>query len=97
MSRSPRIAYEPIQYKDWVIPPGVSRVILNECTENDLLSIRQTPVSESIYFVHWDPTLFPEPSKFRPERWIKAQETGFRLEKYMICFSRGSRSCLGIK
>ncbi|RAO64541.1 uncharacterized protein BHQ10_000553 [Talaromyces amestolkiae] len=77
MSRSPRIAYEPIQYQDWVIPPG-------------------TPVSESIYFVHWDPTLFPEPSKFRPERWIKAQETGVRLEKYMICFSRGSRSCLGI-
>ncbi|OKL60424.1 hypothetical protein UA08_03974 [Talaromyces atroroseus] len=55
-----------------------------------------TPVSESVYFVHQDPKIFPEPKKFRPERWIEAQQNGLRLDRYMVCFSKGSRSCLGI-
>lgn len=44
-----------------------------------------------------DPTIFPEPEEFIPERWLKAQESGHRLDRYLVAFTKGSRSCLGIK
>ncbi|CAG8020504.1 unnamed protein product [Penicillium nalgiovense] len=55
-----------------------------------------TPVSESNYFVHMDPTLFPEPEKFDPERWIRATEKGEYLSRYIVSFTKGSRQCLGM-
>ncbi|KAJ9268666.1 hypothetical protein DTO212C5_5273 [Paecilomyces variotii] len=55
-----------------------------------------TPVSQCNYFVHMDPTIFPNPFEFQPERWIEAKDKGNRLEKYMVSFSRGSRQCVGI-
>ncbi|CAG8158787.1 unnamed protein product [Penicillium olsonii] len=55
-----------------------------------------TPVSQSNYFVHMDPTLFPEPSKFNPERWIRAAENGEFLSRYIVSFTKGSRQCLGM-
>ncbi|KAJ9243589.1 hypothetical protein DTO169E5_2504 [Paecilomyces variotii] len=77
MSRLPRIAHEPLQYRDWIIPPG-------------------TPVSESVYFIHQDPSIFPDPEEFIPERWLEQKKNGVRLERYLVPFSKGSRSCLGI-
>jgi hypothetical protein len=59
--------------------------------------LRQTPVSQAIYFVHHDPTIFPEPEKFDPERWIRASNDGTNLKKYMVSFNKGSRQCLGMK
>lgn len=38
-----------------------------------------------------NPTVFPDPHAFRPERWL--EDPG--LEKYQVAFSRGTRSCLG--
>ncbi|CAI7611117.1 unnamed protein product [Penicillium glandicola] len=55
-----------------------------------------TPVSQSNYFVHMDPTLFPEPEKFDPERWIHAAEKGEYLSRYIVSFTKGSRQCLGM-
>ncbi|KAH8705225.1 putative cytochrome P450 [Talaromyces proteolyticus] len=55
-----------------------------------------TPVSESTYFVLQDPEIFPNPEEFIPERWIEAQQSGFRLDRFLVCFSKGSRACLGI-
>jgi hypothetical protein len=57
----------------------------------------QTPVSQSNYFVHMDPTLFPEPSKFDPERWVRAAENGEYLSRFIVSFTKGSRQCLGMK
>lgn len=44
-----------------------------------------------------DPTIFPEPADFKPERWIEAKENNIRLDRYMVSFGRGSRQCVGIK
>lgn len=54
----------------------------------------RTPVSETIYFVLTDPTIFPEPKVFRPERWL---EDGEGLRKYQVSFNLGSRQCIGMK
>ncbi|KAH7141326.1 trichodiene oxygenase [Dactylonectria estremocensis] len=56
-----------------------------------------TPVSQSTYFVHTDPNIFPEPFEFEPERWIKAAESGVNLQKYLVSFSKGSRQCIGLQ
>ncbi|CAI7582100.1 unnamed protein product [Penicillium crustosum] len=55
-----------------------------------------TPVSQTAYFVHMDPSIFPDPERFEPERWIRASKEGLHLERYIVSFSKGSRQCLGI-
>ncbi|KAE8369043.1 cytochrome P450 [Aspergillus caelatus] len=55
-----------------------------------------TPVSQSIYFMHMDPTIFPNPEAFNPERWLEASSKGERLTKFLVPFSKGSRICLGM-
>ena len=51
-----------------------------------------TPVSMSTLHIHDNPTLFPDPRSFQPERFIKQPQ----LKKYVNSFSRGTRQCLGI-
>ncbi|ORY17178.1 cytochrome P450 [Clohesyomyces aquaticus] len=53
---------------------------------------RGTPVMESLYLIHMDPDISPEPFAFRPECWIENP----KLTKYLFAFSRGSRGCLGM-
>jgi cytochrome P450 len=40
-----------------------------------------------------DPSIFPEPFEFKPERWLNNRG----LQKYQVAFSKGRRACLGIK
>jgi len=53
-----------------------------------------TPVGMSSKIMHDDPSVFAEPEKFDPERWLRpgAEE----LNKYLVPFSKGSRMCLGM-
>lgn len=55
-----------------------------------------TPVSQSTYLIHNDPSIFPDPKSFEPERWSRAAQQGVNLEKYLVSFSKGSRVCLGM-
>ena len=48
---------------------------------------------QSIYLLHMDPVVFPDPFSFRPERWI--EDKG--LTKYLFSFGKGNMSCLGMK
>jgi len=50
-------------------------------------------VSCSAYMIHTNSEHFPEPNKLVPERW--QGEDGKKLEKYMLAFSKGPRSCIG--
>ncbi|KAI9783670.1 MAG: hypothetical protein M1839_003518 [Geoglossum umbratile] len=53
-----------------------------------------TIVGMSSMFVHNDETIFPEPEEFSPDRWLGPDSKA--LEKWLVAFSRGPRSCLGI-
>lgn len=57
-----------------------------------------TPTSMSYYFMHHNPALFPEPSRFLPERWLtpESKDTANRLDRYLVPFCKGSRNCVGI-
>lgn len=50
-------------------------------------------VGMSGLYVEFDPKIFPDPHKFKPERWLEpgAKE---RLEPYLVTFSKGTRMCV---
>ncbi|KAL5050939.1 hypothetical protein BDW71DRAFT_215080 [Aspergillus fruticulosus] len=52
-----------------------------------------TIVSHSSHFVHSNPDIFEDAHSFIPERWLG--EKGKLLDKWLLAFSRGPRSCLG--
>lgn len=54
------------------------------------------PVGMSTGLLSLDPAVFPNPKNFDPERWVDPVERR-RLDKYLIVFGRGTRSCVGIK
>lgn len=51
----------------------------------------------AIYHIHYNETLFENPRVFDPERWLQGSEVTAERAKFLVPFSRGSRSCLGIK
>jgi cytochrome P450 len=54
-----------------------------------------TAVSMTIVDVLTDPSIFPDPDRFKPERWLGPD--GKRLEKFLIPFNKGPRQCIGIE
>lgn len=54
-----------------------------------------TPISMSVSQLHLDPHIFENPLEFNPGRWLGADAS--RLNHYYVPFSKGSRSCLGLK
>ncbi len=40
--------------------------------------------------------LFPDPKRYDPERWLGAHNEKKNLERYLVNFGKGPRSCLGI-
>jgi cytochrome P450 len=51
-----------------------------------------TPIGMSAFQIHHDESIFPDSNSFLPERWADNPE----LDRYMVSFTKGSRSCLGI-
>jgi cytochrome P450 len=46
-----------------------------------------------------EPTIFPEPDRFNPQRWIDAEQKGnveLMREQFLV-FGKGARGCLGRK
>ncbi len=52
-----------------------------------------TPLSSISYFTHYNADIFPEPTVFRPERWLVSETE--RLDRYLVAFGRGTRNCVG--
>ena len=52
-----------------------------------------TTVSISAYVAHRDESVFPEPEKFMPERWLG--EGSRELQAGFVAFSTGARGCIG--
>jgi cytochrome P450 len=65
-------------------------------TFNGYMVPKGTIVGMSIYLMHRDPDIFPEPDKFDPERWLDPVRSK-RLDKYLVSFSRGSTQCVGMQ
>ncbi|KAI3855569.1 hypothetical protein MKX03_006607 [Papaver bracteatum] len=63
-----------------------------------------TPVMVNIYAVHYDPTVWAEPQRFMPERFLwdlndggdKSKATTLSMERSFIAFGAGRRICAGM-
>ncbi|KAF2190227.1 putative cytochrome P450 [Zopfia rhizophila CBS 207.26] len=57
-----------------------------------------TVVSMSMRDMHFNPSIFPNPYCFDPNRWIHATPTELeRMEKAFVPFGRGVRGCIGLE
>jgi cytochrome P450 len=57
-----------------------------------------TIISSSAPVVHNDPSVFPNPDLFVPDRWLREDGSyNVAMEQYLVAFSKGQRSCIGIK
>jgi cytochrome P450 len=45
----------------------------------------------SAYELHFNATIFPEPERFVPERWLEAAD---EMQKFWFAFGAGSRACI---
>ncbi|KAK6835202.1 hypothetical protein RU639_002110 [Aspergillus parasiticus] len=55
-----------------------------------------TRISAAQFVFHHNETIFPNPSQFDPERWLKSSSDELRtMEQYFMPFSKGSRACIG--
>lgn len=52
------------------------------------------PVGMSAYLQHSDPTVYPKPFEFMPERWLRDVDPA--MHRNYVPFCRGSRNCLGM-
>ncbi|KAF5516291.1 Cytodhrome P450 monooxygenase aflU [Colletotrichum siamense] len=86
--------------------PGVSHRSARIAREEDLVYKtrdgkkewvipRGTPIGMTSMINHWDKELFPDPDEFSPERWLVDGKPNYKLQKYLLAFGKGSRSCIG--
>jgi cytochrome P450 len=68
-----------------VVPEGGAKIASHYVPAGAIVSCGST-------FVHYNSSLFPNPHEFQPERWL--DQPG--LDQWLVAFSRGPRSCLGV-
>ncbi|KAI9434338.1 putative cytochrome P450 [Lactarius indigo] len=77
------------------VPAGLPRVVPPSGTV--IAGIRipgGAVVSQSPLFLHFSDQIFPKPHEFLPDRWLEPGSKA--LDNYLVAFSKGPRSCLGI-
>jgi len=96
----PRLPYTEAVVKEGLrlYPPAyvIGRESLKDCE----LGGYRCPAGTTIYFAPWvlhrDPRFFPDPERFRPERWMESGGSTSKLPKYAyIPFGGGPRICIG--
>lgn len=55
-----------------------------------------TPVGMTLVLLHADDTMYPNPRRFNPDRWV-GPDGGQKLVKTFAPFSRGTRAYLGMQ
>ncbi|KAJ8080309.1 hypothetical protein PM082_017142 [Marasmius tenuissimus] len=89
----PRVVPSEVTICGFNVPPQVSAF---EGKVVPLLNGSQTTVSAGSTFVHRNPKLYPSPYEFRPERWLDPDMKDIE-SRFFVPFSKGPRSCLGVK
>ncbi|RYP52142.1 hypothetical protein DL768_002692 [Monosporascus sp. mg162] len=82
------------------LSPGVASRLARIAPDRDLVygkwSIPSgTPVGMTALLMHKNESLYPDPEKFDPERWMDI-EARKKADKTFAPFSRGTRICLGM-
>lgn len=87
------VIQEALRLSHGVVAP-LPRVVTETKCIGGYLVPEGTVVAMSHIFVHYNPTLFPNPLKFDPDRWSKGNSA--ELLNYLVPFSKGQRQCIGL-
>lgn len=88
---------EPVTNRQILVAPEEDLVVGGSSSgRGEIVIPRGTPVSQTFRDVLLDPEIFPSPREFDPDRFARAAGAGERLDRYLVSFSRGGRSCAGI-
>lgn len=87
---------EPVTNRQILVAPEEDLVCGSSRGGGEIVIPRGTPVSQTFRDILLDQEIFPEPREFDPDRFARAAEQGERLDRYLVSFSRGGRSCAGI-
>lgn len=79
------------------LPASEPRSLPVESTIDGYLVPAGTTVSMSPYTLHRNASVFPEPLKFKPERWLGEYGDLVEMKKWFWAFSSGGRMCIGIQ
>lgn len=88
-ARTARVAHETLTYTP---SPYVTS---SSGTSNSYTIPPGTPISITTLSAHTAESVFPDPFKFDPERWLG--DEGRDRRKFNMAFGKGSRKCLGIE
>ncbi|KAL4925170.1 cytochrome P450 [Aspergillus undulatus] len=77
--------------------PGVPSALPRVSSETQVLAgyeiPRNTTVSGQAYTLHRNPTIFPSPEEFNPDRWVNPSR---EMRDSLMAFGGGVRICLGM-
>ena len=76
-------------------PYGMPRLASEDLEFHGYFIRKGTSIYPSIYTLHYDPEVFPEPEKFQPERFLSEDGNFFLKNDSVIPFSVGRRACPG--
>ena len=64
-----------------------------------MLTQHKTPVGMNPRSILLDPSVYPNPHNFIPERWLPYEPAGQNNnpERYFVAFGKGARMCQGMK
>ncbi|KAI0751692.1 cytochrome P450 [Daedaleopsis nitida] len=77
-----------------VTPTGFPHALTTDDTYNGFFLPKGATVYANIYAMMQDPTMFPEPEEFRPERFLNTDDP--KLQNFTIHFGFGRRLCPGL-
>lgn len=87
-------------------PSDLERVVPSSISKNgaldesfDLMGYALPPgtvIATQAWSMHRDPTVFPSPDSFIPERWLQGPDATAKMAQYLMPFGTGSRQCGGM-
>ncbi|KAG6833547.1 hypothetical protein H0H87_005198 [Tephrocybe sp. NHM501043] len=86
---------ESLRLSHGVVNP-LPRVVPSTTVIADEVIPAHAVVSMGATFMHLNAQIFKDPLEFRPERWLNDEKVP-GMDEYLVPFSKGPRSCIGIK
>ena len=77
------------------VPMALPHSVPHDVTFKGYLIPKDTTIRVNLHSINMDSKIWPEPTKFRPERFLSADQKKVEIPEQHIPFSIGPRSCLG--
>ncbi|KAF6758365.1 cytochrome P450 [Ephemerocybe angulata] len=87
------VIQEALRLSHGVVTP-LPRIVTAPTQIGGVLVPENTVVGMSHAFVHLNADIFPNPTKFDPQRWLEKDSAD--LLNHLVPFSKGQRSCVGV-